>query len=69
MTRADWLLLVVTAEIERRRDQINGDATVAEVLLAVEFPRGNGTVGSVRFKSEGRRCPAGPPLPEALSTG
>lgn len=60
MTRADWLLLVIGNEIQRRRDQINGDATIDEVVIAVELPRNGRHSGSIKFKIDGQRVPLPP---------
>lgn len=52
MTRSDWILLALRAEIDRRRELIDGDLSIKEVILMLQFPAGQGHVGAVRSKFE-----------------
>jgi len=52
MTRSDWILAALQIEIDRRRAVIDGDPTLKEMLLVIQFPSAPQGVGSVKSKFE-----------------
>lgn len=52
MTRSDWMLLALHAEIERRRPIIDADNSIKEAILVVQFPSKPDGVGGIKCKFE-----------------
>ena len=52
MSRTDWLHAVITHEIELRRQQIDCDATLLEVVLIIQLPHNGTNSGTIKFKTD-----------------